>query len=113
MGSATQHVTIRRDEPRTRMDDGRASRFPRCCVVGIAMTAGAGGNMSDQNKTITIAFYTKALLEGDVDEAFRAYGGPFYRQHNPRIEDGVEGVRKFVAWIRATHPDAHGEVKRV
>jgi predicted SnoaL-like aldol condensation-catalyzing enzyme len=75
--------------------------------------AAAGGNMSDQNKTTTIAFYTKALLEGDVDEAFRAYGGPFYRQHNPLIEDGLDGVRKFVTWIRATHPDAHGEIKRV
>jgi predicted SnoaL-like aldol condensation-catalyzing enzyme len=24
-----------------------------------------------------------------------------------------EGVRKFVAWIMADHPDAHGEIKRV
>ncbi len=69
--------------------------------------------MSDQNKATTIALYTKALLEGDVDEAFRAHGGPFYRQHNPLIEDGEDGVRKFVAWIAATHPDAHGEIKRV
>ena len=35
------------------------------------------------------------------------------RQHNPLIEDGMEGVRKFVAWIMANHPDAHGEIKRV
>ena len=69
--------------------------------------------MSDKNKAITIAFYTKALLEGDVDEAFRAHGGAFYRQHNPLIEDGADGVRKFVAWIRATHPDARGEIKRI
>jgi predicted SnoaL-like aldol condensation-catalyzing enzyme len=25
----------------------------------------------------------------------------------------MEGVRKFVAWIMANHPDAHGEIKRV
>jgi hypothetical protein len=25
----------------------------------------------------------------------------------------LEGVRNFVAWIMANHPDAHGEIKRV
>ena len=25
----------------------------------------------------------------------------------------MEGPRKFVAWILANHPDAHGEIKRV
>jgi predicted SnoaL-like aldol condensation-catalyzing enzyme len=25
----------------------------------------------------------------------------------------VDGVRKFVAWILANHPDARGEIKRV
>jgi predicted SnoaL-like aldol condensation-catalyzing enzyme len=69
--------------------------------------------MSEKNKATTIAFYTKALLEGEVDEAFRAHGGRFYRQHNPLIEDGADGVRKFVGWIKAAHPNAHGEIKRV
>jgi len=69
--------------------------------------------MSEANKTVTVAFYQQALLKGDVENAFRAYAGPIYRQHNPLIEDGMEGVRKFVAWIMANHPDAHGEIKRV
>jgi predicted SnoaL-like aldol condensation-catalyzing enzyme len=29
------------------------------------------------------------------------------------IEDGMEGVKKFVARIMANHPDARGEIKRV
>jgi predicted SnoaL-like aldol condensation-catalyzing enzyme len=69
--------------------------------------------MSEANKSVTVAFYKQALLEGDVENAFRAYAGPTYRQHNPLIEDGMEGVRKFIAWIMANHPDAHGEIKRV
>jgi predicted SnoaL-like aldol condensation-catalyzing enzyme len=69
--------------------------------------------MSEANKSNTVAFYRKALLEGEVEGAFRLYAGSSYRQHNPLIEDGMEGVRKFVAWIRSTHPDAHGEIKRV
>jgi hypothetical protein len=52
----------------------------------------------------------KAVFEGDVENAFRIYAGAVYRQHNPLIEDGMEGLRKFVAWILANHPDAHGEI---
>jgi predicted SnoaL-like aldol condensation-catalyzing enzyme len=69
--------------------------------------------MSEINKANTVAFYQKALFDGDVENAFRIYAGASYRQHNPLIEDGMEGVRKFVTWIMANHPDAHGEIKRV
>ena len=69
--------------------------------------------MSETNKANTVAFYKEALFEGDVENAFRIYAGEPYRQHNPLIEDGEDGLRKFVAWIRANRPDAHGEIKRV
>ena len=68
--------------------------------------------MSEANKAATLAFYRKALLDGEAEDAFRLYGGATYRQHNPLIEDGMEGVRKFVTWIRSIHPAAHGEIKR-
>lgn len=69
--------------------------------------------MSETNKDITVAFYKKALFEGRVEEAFRLYAVPTYRQHNPLIEDCMEGVKKFVTWIMSNHPDARGEMKRV
>jgi predicted SnoaL-like aldol condensation-catalyzing enzyme len=69
--------------------------------------------MSEANKATVAAFYQKCLNEGDVEAAFRLYAGASYRQHNPLIEDGMEGVRKFVAWIRSHHPDARGEVKHL
>jgi predicted SnoaL-like aldol condensation-catalyzing enzyme len=69
--------------------------------------------MSEANKVATVAFYKQALLEGAVENAFRTYAGTPYRQHNPLIEDEMEGVRKFAAGIMATHPDAHCEIKRV
>ena len=55
--------------------------------------------MSQTNKDIAVALYKKALFEGQVEEAFRLYAGATYRQHNPLIEDGVEGVKKFAAWV--------------
>jgi predicted SnoaL-like aldol condensation-catalyzing enzyme len=69
--------------------------------------------MSETNKDIAVAFYKKALFEGRVEDAFRLYAGIPYRQHNPLIEDGMEGVKKFVAWVMANHPDARCEIKRV
>jgi predicted SnoaL-like aldol condensation-catalyzing enzyme len=69
--------------------------------------------MSETNKDIAVAFYKKALLEGQVEDAFRLYAVPTYCQHNPLIEDGMEGVKNFVAWIMSNHPDARGEIKRV
>jgi predicted SnoaL-like aldol condensation-catalyzing enzyme len=69
--------------------------------------------MSETNKDIAVAFYKKALFEGRVEDAFRLYAGIPYRQHNPLIEDGMEGVKKFVAWVIASHPDARCEIKRV
>ena len=69
--------------------------------------------MSETDKDNTVAFHKKAVFEGDVADAFRIYAGAVYRQHNSLIEDGTEGLRKFVAWIRANRPGAHGEIKRV
>ncbi len=41
--------------------------------------------MSETNKDIAVAFY-KAVIEGRVEDAFRLYAVPTYRQHNPLIE---------------------------
>jgi hypothetical protein len=60
--------------------------------------------MSETNKDITVAFYKKALFEGQVEDAFRLYAVPSYRQHNPLIEDGMEGEKKhwptWCGWSR-------------
>ena len=54
--------------------------------------------MSQENKKVAIAFYEKALNDRDVETAFRLYAGKHYRQHNPLVEDGQEGVSTlFVA----------------
>src|ERR1700680_3341828 len=59
-------------------------------------------------RTSPSPFY-KAVIEGRVEDAFRRYAVPTYRQHNPLIEDGMEGLRKIVAWLT----DARCEIKRV
>ena len=60
--------------------------------------------MSEENKRVAIAFFQKALNEFDVPTAIALYGGKSYKQHNPLIEDGWEGLTKFVAWLRTNFP---------
>lgn len=67
----------------------------------------------EENKKTAVAFYLKALNDRDVETAFRLYAGKYYKQHNPLVEDGQEGVRKFAAWIGENHPKARAEIKRV
>jgi predicted SnoaL-like aldol condensation-catalyzing enzyme len=58
------------------------------------------------------AFYQTALNDRDADAAV-PYVGTSYRQHNPLIEDGYEGLRKYLDWIRANFPKSHNEILRV
>jgi predicted SnoaL-like aldol condensation-catalyzing enzyme len=68
---------------------------------------------SEENKKIVVAFYQKALFEGDVDTAIRLYGGPHYTQHTPFAGDGFDGLREYVKWIAKNYPNIRGEIKRV
>jgi predicted SnoaL-like aldol condensation-catalyzing enzyme len=94
----------------------KSGRFPAKSDVVRGMSVKStlkGTTMSETDKANTVAFHKKAVFEGDVENAFRTYAGSPYRQHNPLIEEGMDGLRKFVAWMRANRPDAHGEIKRV
>jgi predicted SnoaL-like aldol condensation-catalyzing enzyme len=68
--------------------------------------------MSEENKKIAIAFYDKLINEFDAEGAFAQYGGTTYTQHTPVIEDGPEGLVKFISWLRSTYPNSHMEIKR-
>jgi muconolactone delta-isomerase len=68
---------------------------------------------SEENKKAVVAFYEKALNEHDAETAFRLYGGKSYTQHTPVIEDGQQGLGKFVAWLRDNRPNARATIKRV
>ena len=69
--------------------------------------------MPETNKDIAVAFYKMTVFEGRIEDAFRLYAGAPYRQHNPLIKDGMEGLKKFFAGILSDHPDVRGEIKRV
>jgi predicted SnoaL-like aldol condensation-catalyzing enzyme len=66
----------------------------------------------EANKRAVLEFYDLALNKKDADAAFK-FLGPTYKQHNPTVADGFEGLRATVAWLKNDRPDFRVEVKRV
>lgn len=64
------------------------------------------------NKQNVIEFYDQAINQKDFDAASK-YLGSRYIQHNPTAEDGSEGLKKFIQFLRDNYPNAHSEIKRV
>lgn len=64
-------------------------------------------------KDTVLAFYEAAINQKNVDAAV-AFIGPRYIQHNPRAEDGVEGLKKFIGgYLQKAQPKLKATVKRV
>jgi predicted SnoaL-like aldol condensation-catalyzing enzyme len=69
--------------------------------------------VSEQNKQIVCAFLEKTFNQFDPANAIAQHGGKYYRQHDPIIEDGFEGMSRFIFWIRDHYPRARVHLKRV
>jgi predicted SnoaL-like aldol condensation-catalyzing enzyme len=67
----------------------------------------------EHNKKVAVAFYQRALFEGNVDGALGLYAGDAYTQHTPLAADGKDGLRTYIKWIAQTCPAPKGEIKRV
>ena len=76
------------------------------------LPAGAQSPELEANKRVAIEFYEAAINRKDFDAA-AAYLGPRYIQHNPSAPDGAEGLRSFIEFLKANHPNQRGEIKRV
>jgi predicted SnoaL-like aldol condensation-catalyzing enzyme len=69
--------------------------------------------MSEEHKKVALAFFDKVLNQFDPVAAIAEHGGKYYRQHDPAVEDGFDGMSKFVFWIRDNYPLARMHLKRV
>jgi predicted SnoaL-like aldol condensation-catalyzing enzyme len=66
----------------------------------------------EANKQTVLAFYEAAINQTDFDAASR-FIGERYVQHNPRIADGIEGLKAFLGFLKESFPNLHGEIKQV
>jgi predicted SnoaL-like aldol condensation-catalyzing enzyme len=71
-----------------------------------------GRARSEANKRMVVEFYDLIINQKDYAAA-RRYIGSYYRQHNPLVADGPEGLAAFVAFLKKEYPEARSEIKRV
>jgi predicted SnoaL-like aldol condensation-catalyzing enzyme len=66
----------------------------------------------ETNKKNAQEFYDFLINKKDFDSA-RKYMGNRYKQHNPLVADGPEGLKTFCEFLKTNFPKAHSEIKRV
>ncbi len=76
------------------------------------MDAAESGARLEANKKTVLEFYDCIVNAKDPEAALR-YMGASYRQHNPTVGDGAEGLVAFIERYRTQHPGARSEFKRV
>ena len=85
--------------------------------AGLAASCASNGSLramrAQQNTAVVLAFLDTVFNKHEVEQAFKLYVGPGYRQHNPNVADGVDGaVRALTKLTHETYPELHQEVKR-
>lgn len=65
----------------------------------------------EQNKKNAISFY-KMAYEGNPKKSIEQYAGKEYIQHNPSVEDGIEGFVRYFERMQEEYPDKSIEFVR-
>lgn len=79
------------------------------CGLLLSGTASAETAQEKANKRAVIEFYNKALNDKDFAAASK-YLGNRYTQHNPTAQDGPEGLKGFIQFLRDKFPQSHSEI---
>ena len=66
----------------------------------------------EANKKNVVEFYDLIINKKDFESA-RKYMGDRYKQHNPRVADGPDGLRTHIEDLKANFPDVRSEIKKI
>jgi predicted SnoaL-like aldol condensation-catalyzing enzyme len=102
---------MRRTPSSSLLSSAIAGALLSLALVPAAWSADAAATL-EANKKTTIAFYDAAINRKDYAAA-AAFLGPQYKQHNPTAQDGPEGLKAFIDFLKARFPTQKGEIKQV
>jgi len=69
--------------------------------------------VAQQNTAVVLAFLDTVFNKHEVQQAFKLYVAPEYRQHNPDVADGYDAaVNALTHYTKELYPELHQEVKR-
>jgi len=66
----------------------------------------------EANKQAVLGFYQAALNDKNFEAAAK-FLAPNYKQHNPTLPDGPEGIRKLTEILQARAPNMHVDIKHI
>ena len=88
-------------------------------LVSFALTACAATGavthaaVAQQNTAVVLAFLDTVFNKHEVEQAFKLYVGPQYRQHNPAIADGnAAAMQALTRYTKELYPELRQQVKR-
>jgi predicted SnoaL-like aldol condensation-catalyzing enzyme len=77
------------------------------------LTAAQAQSKAEKNKKIAVAFLTMIFNDHKVEEAFKLYAVPEYKQHNPFAASGAQAAINFLGPYLKANPEARTDIKRV
>ena len=85
------------------------------CMLAACASSGAVPRAvrAQQNTAVVLAFLDTVFNKHEVEQAFKLYVGPNYRQHNPDVPDGATAAAQALTKLtHEQHPQLHQEVRR-
>lgn len=80
-----------------------------CTTTGAVSRAA----VAQQNTAVVLAFLDTVFNKHEVEQAFRLYVAPQYRQHNPMVADGnAAAMQALTHYTHELYPELRQEVKR-
>jgi len=83
-----------------------------CAMLALSLSVAAAESKQEANKKTVLAFYDAAINQKDFEAASK-YLGAKYIQHNPTAQDGPEGLKGFIAFLKEKFPQQRNEFKHV
>jgi predicted SnoaL-like aldol condensation-catalyzing enzyme len=77
------------------------------------LTSAQAQSQAEKNKKIAVAFLTMIFNDHKVEEAFKLYAVPEYKQHNPFAASGAQAAINFLGPYLKANPEARTDIKRV
>ncbi len=84
-------------------------------VLAACATTGAVSRaaVAQQNTAVVLAFLDTVFNKHEVEQAFKLYVGPLYRQHNPMLADGnAAAMQALTHYTHELYPELRQEIKR-
>jgi predicted SnoaL-like aldol condensation-catalyzing enzyme len=78
-----------------------------------ALISAQAQSQTEKNKDVAVKFFNMIFTDHKVEEAFKLYSVPEYKQHNPMAATGAQAAIGFLGPFLKSNPQYTGKIKHV